>query len=74
VVQRVSYVVHSGRYPSSPEFSTRDQAMAFAQERSDAGEFGSIAHTPVEVEVCAEFRLESGRITQRTLETFHLGT
>ena len=70
VVQRVFYIINAGPFPSSPEFSTKDQAVAYARERSASGEFGGVVPGAVEVEVCAEYRLSSGRITQRTVEAF----
>ncbi|MFS0718943.1 hypothetical protein ABC337_18210 [Arthrobacter sp. 1P04PC] len=70
VVQRVFYTVNVGAYASSPEFSTRDQALAYARERSAAGEFGSIVPAQVEVAVRAEYRLRSGQTTESTVETF----
>ncbi|GGI01359.1 hypothetical protein ACFFGR_20850 [Arthrobacter liuii] len=70
VVHRVFYVINAGPYGASPEFSTRDQVVAYARERSDAGEFGSIVPEGIEVEVRVEYRLRSGRITQLTVESF----
>lgn len=70
VVQRVFYVINSGPYGSSPEFSTRDQVVAYARERSAAGDFGSIVPEDVRVEVRAEYRLRSGRTTEQTIESF----
>lgn len=69
-VQRVFYIINAGPYASSPEFSTRDQAVAYALERSGGGEFGSIVPAQVEIEVRAEYGLASGRTTQHTIETF----
>ncbi|WP_285245776.1 hypothetical protein [Pseudarthrobacter sp. fls2-241-R2A-127] len=70
VVQRVFYTVDAGPYGSSPEFSTREQVVTYATERSRAGDFGSILPEGVRVYVCVEFRLASGRITHRTVESF----
>lgn len=72
VVQRVFYVINAGPYGSSPEFSTREQVVAYARERSAAGDFGSILPERIEIQVCAEFRLTTGRITRRTVESFTL--
>ncbi|MFK4296747.1 hypothetical protein ABH924_001893 [Arthrobacter sp. GAS37] len=69
-VQRVFYIINAGPFVSSPEFSTRDQAVAYARERSASGEFGDVVPAAVEVEVRAEYRLSSGRTTQRAVETF----
>ncbi|QCB97353.1 hypothetical protein E5206_10815 [Arthrobacter sp. PAMC25564] len=69
VVTRVFYIVNAGPYASSPEFSARDQAVAYARERSASGEFGDLLPAAVEVEVRAEYRLSSGRTTQCTVET-----
>lgn len=70
LVQRVFYVVDAGAYARSPEFSARDQAVAYALEVSASGEFGSMVPAAVEVQVRAEYRLSSGRTTQHTVETF----
>jgi hypothetical protein len=70
VVQRVFYTVNTGKFPSSPEFSARDQALAYALERSTAGEFGTIVPAPVEIEIRVEYLLASGRVTQGIAEAF----
>ena len=70
VVQRVFYIINAGLFGSSPEFSTRDQAVAYAHERSVSGEFGAVVPAGVKVEVRAEYRLSSGRTAQYTLEAF----
>ncbi|UKA69026.1 hypothetical protein LFT44_21115 (plasmid) [Arthrobacter sp. FW306-05-C] len=70
VVQRVFYILNVGLYAPSPEFSSKDHAVAYARERSAAGDFGAISPAEVEVEVRAEYRLSSGRITQGIVEAF----
>lgn len=72
VVQRVFYVIDAGPYGSSPEFSTREQVMAYARERSASSDKEATPPEGIQIEVCAEFRLPSGRTTRRTLESFRM--
>ncbi|MBT1004038.1 hypothetical protein KIH31_15735 [Paenarthrobacter sp. DKR-5] len=72
VVSRVFYSVRADALSSPVTFGDRAMAVEYARHCSAAGARGVIpaAPGPVQVEIRAEYRVRSGRVTEYTVEVF----